>query len=583
MTPMRRLRRYWLTLSTRLRNRLRRRYRDIDYVQINLPPALPELPEARGWLRQQIQGRPPMSLWELDRFFQRIAADPHPRGVILRLSEPAMSLASLQTLTGMIARLRAAGKRVVCYAQGYSTGAYFIASACDDILLQPGGDLHLLGLRQQALFLKDALDLVGVSLDVVAISPYKGAFDQFSRADASPEGREQLEWLIESRYQQVVAGIAAGRKLTPDAVRQMIDDAPHLGDDARTAGWIDGLMQEEDLPAHLGIRHIVTLKDADRRLILLPRREGRRSIAILPVRGLMIPGESGEPPGGIDLPIPFIGGSRAGDQTVVRHARRLLKDDSCAAVILYLDSQGGAAIAAEAMTAALDKLAAKRPVIAYMHSVAASGGYYVTTAARWVVAQPGTITGSIGVVTAKPVTGGLRDRLHVRTLDLTRGANADLYGDSAPFSAAQRAKVRASIESIYGMFVGRVARARGLTPEAVDAVGGGRVWTGAQALDHKLVDELGGIEAALAKARQLASLPDDAPIHLILGKGKPQPPIPTSAPAAAVASLASALGASRSADVLSGAAGVTALTYLIEGIRAVAGGTAQTILPVWVE
>jgi protease-4 len=268
----------------------------------------------------------------------------------------------------------------------------------------------------------------------------------------------------------------------------------------------------------------------------------------------MTPGESMSPP--VDLPIPFVGGERAGDQTIVRQVRALMKDERAAAVVLFIDSGGGAVVAAEAMTSALDELAKTRPLVVYMNAVAASGGYYVATPARWIVAQPGTITGSIGVITAKPITGGLREKLHVNALAFTRGANADLYSDDAPFSEAQRAQVRASIESTYRQFVARVAASRRMSAEAVDAVSGGRVWTGEQALAHGLVDQLGDLRAALAKARELASLPDDAPVALVGGKAKPLPPQLAADPAAA-------------------------LRYPLDNARALVNGTAQVIMPIW--
>jgi protease-4 len=209
------------------------------------------------------------------------------------------------------------------------------------------------------------------------------------------------------------------------------------------------------------------------------------------------------------------------------------------------------------MAAALDELAQTRPLVVYMNAVAASGGYYVASPARWIVAQPGTITGSIGVVTAKPVTVDLFDKLNVHTIEFTRGANAGIYSDAEPFTEAQRSQVRASIEAVYWRFVERVARGRKMTIEQVDAVGGGRVWTGEQALERGLIDELGDIHAAIRKARALANLPDTSPVIMVGGKIKdPLPP-----------QLAEAIVPA-------------ALTYLRESARSLSGN-AQVILPVW--
>jgi len=538
-------------------NQVRLRRKGLDYLALTLPAELPALPQERNWVLRRVQGEPPISLWELDEVFTRIAYDPRVGGIVLTLRGLRLSLADLQTLRGSIQRLRARGKRVICHAQSYDLATYYVASAADQILLQPGGDVSPLGLHQEAVFLKDALAQIGVALDVVAISPYKGAFDQFSRADISPEGREQLEWLIDSRYEQLIAGIAAGRQRSADDVRRLIDTAPHIDTDALAAGYVDGVIHEEGLYQHLGSQHVIPYAEARKRLLIPPiKPPSDKYIAVLKVTGLMLPGESGSPP--IDLPIPFIGGERAGDVTVVQQVRTLMKDEQAAAVVLFIDSGGGAAIAAEAMTSALEELAKTRPLVVYMNAVAASGGYYIATPAHYIVAQPGTITGSIGVVTAKPVTGGLRDLLRVKAVELTRGANAAIYADSQPFSETQRAQVRRSIEASYARFIERVARGRHLSLEAVDAVGGGRVWTGAQAYGQGLVDELGDLRVAIAKARALAHLPESAPVTVVGGKVQNLPP-----------QLAETI--------------VPAARYALHNARQIASGSAQVIMPFTLE
>ncbi len=542
---------------TGLRNRLRR-HRQLEYILITLPGSMPALPESRGWLRQRVQGAPPLSLWDLDRMFRRIAADPRPKGVILKLNGLSLSLADLQTLRDSIARLRASGKRVIAFAQYYDMAQYTVASAADTIILQPGGELMTVGLRQEAVFLKDALSMIGVELDVVAISPYKGVFDQFSRADISPEGREQLQRLLDDRFAQIVSAIADGRGWSRDTVQGMIDTAPHVDDAALAAGYVDALLNEEDFPAYLKSEHLLTWRDAGKKLLIQREPRGNKYVALLTISGMMLPGESASPP--VDLPIPFVGGERAGDVTVVQQVRALMRDEGAAAVVLMIDSGGGAVVAAEAMTAALEQLAKTRPLVVYMNAVAASGGYYVATPARWIVAQAGTITGSIGVVTAKPITSELRNKLHVTTQTFTRGANADIYSDTHAFSDAQRAQVRTSIEVVYQHFIERVAASRKLDVAAVDEVGGGRVWTGAQALEHGLVDQLGGLREAVAKAREFAGLPDDAPLVRFEGKGKPLPP--------QIAQDAAALDPTRS------------LRYARENARALLNGAAQVITPI---
>jgi len=498
LNPLRMMARAWAGV----RNWRRLRYKEMDYILFPIEGAIPALPEARSWLEKRILGEPPITLWEIDRYFRQIADDPRPKGVILMLRDPELSLADAQTLRTIIERLRAAGKRVIAYAQSYDLGTYLIASVCDEILMQPGGDVSTLGLYQQAVFLKDALAAVGVALDVIAITPYKGVYDQLSRDSISPEARAQQEWLLDSRYTMIVRDIAASRGWEESKVRAMIDGAPYIDQEAVDAGYIDGLVYEEGLPERLGTEDLIEWEDIEKKLVRKPRRyDTDKYIAILPITGLMMPGESGAPPIDLPIPLPIIGGERAGDITVVQQVRGLMKDERVGAVVLYIDSGGGAAIAAEAMTSALQELAKMHPVVAYMNGVAASGGYMVACPAQWIVAQPGTITGSIGVVTAKPVTGGLEEKLLFKSFSFLRGANADLYSSSAPFTDDQRAKVRTAIEYSYRQFIEMVAAARHTTPEAIDAIGGGRVWTGEQGLANGLVDELGDVRAAILKAR----------------------------------------------------------------------------------
>ncbi|HYO89769.1 MAG TPA: signal peptide peptidase SppA [Candidatus Limnocylindrales bacterium] len=543
------------------RNRWRWHYHDLEYILIRLPSAFPALPEDRSWLQERIFGPAPLSLWELEDMFDQIAADPRTKGIVLDIETLEMALADLQNLRAMIGRFRARGKRVIVFAPGLGTPEYYVASAADEILMQPTSELSVTGLSASAFFLKDALALVGVELDVIAISPFKDAYDQLSRADISPEGRAQIEWLLDSRYQQIVQGISEGRGMTPEAVRAMIDSAPHVDQAALAAGYVDGLLMEDDLPAHLGVERLTEWEEADRRLLIpKPPRRSDNYIAVIRIEGLIMSGESERNPADLPLPIsvPILGEAHAGSATIQEHARQILRDDSVAAVVLYIDSPGGSVVASEAMGAALERIAKTRPVIAYMNNVAASGGYWVALPAQHIIAQPGTITGSIGVISAKPVATGLRDVLHITPATFKRGANADIYDVTTPFSEAQRAHMHAAVKHAYEQFITGVARARKMEPAAVDAVGGGRVWTGEQALAHGLIDELGDFRAALAKARALAHLPEHTEAFFVEPRKHPLPP-----------------------EVLEQANPAAALGRTLKTVRSLTNGRAQAILPVW--
>lgn len=508
-------------LSVNLLNMQRQRYKAIDYVMINVPSQFPTIPEERNLIQRQVLGEPAMSLLEFEQNLERIGDDPRPIGVILYLRGIAVSLADLQTIRDAIARLREKGKRVISYSARYDTRSYYLASACDEILMLPGGILDSTGLHSQQVFLKDGLAVVGLKFDSVAISPFKGAMDTFTRTEPSDEGREQINWLLDSTFNMIIDGIASTRKMKPDAVKKMIDTSPHLDDNALEKGYIDGIMNEERLIDYLGITKITPWEEADQQIYLPVKDLSKKYVGVIYAGGMIVDGESAKPPADSPIPIPFVGGERLGDMTLNQQVRNLMQDEQCAALVLYVDSGGGSASASESMASTLGEFAKDRPFVVYMGGVAASGGYYIATPADWIVAQAGTITGSIGVIMGKLVNNELLKKLRFNAVSYLRGDNADITSSDNPFNDAQREQIRESIEHIYGQFISRVARSRGKTTEEIDAIGGGRVWTGEQALENGLIDEIGNLRTAINKARELAKLPDDAPSVFIRDKGKP--------------------------------------------------------------
>lgn len=493
----------------------------MDYVQFNLPAQLNQLPEKRNFIQEQIMGKAPLSLVDLEGAFDRIANDSRPKGVILYVRGFAMSLADLQSLKDIIERLRARGKRVIMYAQDYGMAEYFVASSADKIILQRGGMLSTTGLLRSQTFLKDSLEAIGLQAESVAISPYKGAGDTFTRTEPSKEGEAQFNWLLDSQYQILVSGISNGRDLGHDDVRQMIDEAPYVSSDALEKGFVDAVLNEEGLGDYLDTENIILWTQADEILPLKMPRDASKYVAVVRAAGTIVGGDSQNPP--VDLPIPLIGGEQLGDATLVQQIRNLMTDDKCVSLVLYIDSPGGSAAASEAMVATLDEFAKKKPIVVYMGSVAASGGYYIATAADYIFAQPGTITGSIGVIMLKMVNNEMLNKLKFNSYYYQRGDNADMMASNSNFTDKQRAKVRESIEHIYDLFLERVADNRKMKPEAVDKIGGGRVWTGQQALDNGLVDELGGLYEAINKARELAKVPENTPFGVMKSSGKPMP------------------------------------------------------------
>ena len=509
----------------------RRLGRPPDYVVFVLEGPYPELPEPRaGFLRRRLFPSR-QSMAELAEQLRDVAEDPRVRGVVLHLRHLRMPAAQVETLRGLMGELRTAGKRVVVWSHSYENSSYYAACAASEVLLQPGGFALPLGMHASFVFLADALDRIGLKAEFVQVSPYKSAGDQLSRSSMSDEGREMINWLVDDAYARFISSIAQGRELDEDRARALVDNAPYDDLGAVEGRVVDGTVGGEDLPVHLGSRdrpaRLASWVEARGRLLRRPPRPPGRYIALLRIEGDISDGRNERPPSDVPAPLRMLLSQRAGDLSVVQDARRVLRDRRAAAVVVYIDSRGGSSTASEAMAAALEKVAVKKPLVAAMGGVAASGGYYVATPARWIVAQPGTLTGSIGVLAGKIADVGLMDKLLLHRESVTRGRRAAMFSGDRPFSHQERRVVKDSNSRVYALFLERVAKARRMTIEAVDEIGGGRVWTGRQARDLGLVDELGGVDAAVAKARELARLHPRARVRVLSpSKDSPQSPMP---------------------------------------------------------
>ena len=492
---------------------LLRRWRSCPaWVHIVIDGPLPAFSPPRGpFWRRFLLPRPGSSLYQLEGTVRRLAREPRVRGVVLHLRPVPLAPAQAAALAGLVSRLRDANKRVVCWGTGYTAGTYQVACAADEVLLQPGGAIGQLGLARNYLFLREALDRIGVEPDFIQVSPYKTGADTLTQRTLTPAAREMANWLADSELSERSAAIAAGRGLGEAEARALLDGSPYTDTQALERRAVDAVCSEEALPDRLKSEP-VPWESARRRLWRpAPTPPGAR-VGLLRIEGAIVDGHSQRPPVSPPGPLPVLLQERAGDLDVVRQARRLARTRRVAAVVLWIDSPGGSATASEAMAAALEVLASKKPLVAVMGSVAASGGYYVATPARRIFAQPGTLTGSIGVLGGKVAVGGLLRRLLVGQDVIARGAHAGMDDPGRPYSEAERIKARESIDRIYGIFLDRVAKSRGRPLAEIEPIAGGRVWTGRQALDHGLVDEFGDLNRALTEARRLARLPDDAPL-----------------------------------------------------------------------
>ncbi len=513
-----------------LRNLFRRARRAPEYLLFVIEESYPELPVPLENWWQRLFAKSPLSLQELGEQFRIVAGDSRVKGVILHLRPLHMSMAQLQTLRDFIKELKAAGKRVIAWSYSYQQENYYVACAADQIIMMEGGSISPLGFKMSFYFLAESLERAGIKLDAIQITPYKTAPDIFMRKDMSDESRAMANWLVDSYYAQFIRAVAEGRKIGESQARDLIDKTPYVDTKAKELLVVDALLSEEELPAYLGSKErparITPWEEAKRSLKLRPLKRPGRYVALLRIEGDIVDGRSQRPPIRPPLLIPFLTKERAGDLSVVQEARRVLRDRRAAALVVYVDSGGGSATASEAMSAALRQVAAVKPVVVCMGSVAGSGGYYISTPGQWIIAQPATITGSIGVVTGKIVNAGLLDKLHFHKENISRGKNATMQDAGHFYTEEERKLIFESIQRTYELFLERVCKSRKMTRDAVDSIGGGRVWTGLQACENGLVDEVGGLQRAFAKARELASLDERTPVRQILPQKETLPPLP---------------------------------------------------------
>jgi protease-4 len=438
-------------------------------------------------------------------------------GVLLRIRGVEVGWAKAQEIRDAIASLSAAGRKTVAYVehQSFSSNVeYFIASAADELVLSPAARIPVTGLAAEYLFLGGFWELFGVDLEVERIGKYKTFADTFTRKEISEAHREMANSLLDSIDAQFVAGIAKSRGLDEGFVRTAIDTAAMTPSEMQALDLIDGVAFESEAARRIGPGELVDEADY--------RRVAPASVGFAPVARFALVYGSGAVVTGKGT------ASRSGapvlaSETVSRALRDAAEDDEIAGIVFRIDSPGGSALASDVVWQATRSASEHgKPLIVSFSDVAASGGYYVATGADSIVASPGTITGSIGVVVLRPVLRGLLEKLDIGFASLTRGAHADIASSLQPLSDGSRERLATEVQSIYDLFVERVATGRKLSPERVNELGQGRVWTGEQARASGLVDELGGLRAATRLAKEAAGIAADADVELIVFP-KPRP------------------------------------------------------------
>ncbi|HEY7492654.1 MAG TPA: signal peptide peptidase SppA [Candidatus Tectomicrobia bacterium] len=444
---------------------------------------------------------------------QKATVDARLQGVILKVEPLELDFAQVQELRDALRTLQTAGKRVIAWVTGEADSGnreYYLASVADKVYFAENTMLPLLGLRSTAIFLGGVWEKLDVDMQVEQIKEYKTFGDFLARKSMSEAYREMTNSLLDSLQEQFLGGIAAARGLSPAQVQALID-APMLAPaDFQQAGLIDGIQDFEAMLEHLGespAAPISTVPLATYRRVK-PTSVGLMrgpKIAVVYGVGAVTNGESDWSATGPSM----------GVDTLTEAFKEAAQDETIRAIVFRIDSPGGSALASDRIWQAVVHAKGKKPVVVSMAGVAASGGYYVAAGANKIVAQPGTLTGSIGIVFSQPNIQGLLARLGIATETLDRGRYARLFDASKGWSAAERQQVQRLLETLYRTFIRKVAEGRSLSVDEVDRLGRGRVWTGAQAHAYGLVDQLGGLETALRLAKEAAGIPTEASTQLV--------------------------------------------------------------------
>lgn len=486
---------------------------------------------------------------------QAAAADPQVKGLVLRLSDPSLSMAAAEELRAALIAFKGDGqRRLACHADNAQNLAYYLLTACDSVGLQPLGELILTGPQATPIHLRGLLDRLGVTPDFVHVGAFKGAAEPLTRREPSKEMIATLQAIVDGIYEALLTGLQA-RGLSRDEAVKAIDAGMFSGEAAVAAKLVDKVVPFE------------TFRDEQRAGAPWTRMKLKESagpggfdMEKLQVFVGLVPAKRPDVP---HIALVYavgniIDGKGAGlvgarqeiaGRTLSAALTNLANDDKVAAVVLRVNSGGGSAQASEQIFQALAAVKAKKPVVVSMGSVAASGGYYISTGATKIFAEPNTLTGSIGVVGGKLALGGMLKNVGIDTYAVSRGKHAGMWSPMTPWTADERTMILTMMEDVYKVFVGHVATGRGKTYDEIHAIAQGRVWTGAAARERGLVDELGDLEAALAAARDLAKIDRATPLEVY-------PPEPT------LKDLLTSLGDASPADMLGRAEVVQALARI---------------------
>ncbi|HEX8177459.1 MAG TPA: signal peptide peptidase SppA [Pyrinomonadaceae bacterium] len=452
-------------------------------------------------------------LWQI----RKAKADKRIKAILLDIDFSSAGWGQADEIRDAIADFRTSGKPVYAYMLLGSNKEYYIATAADRVYMSPSGNLFTYGLAAEAMFVRGSLDKLGIYPDVFKIGKYKNAPDMFTEKKMTDAQREVINAMLDDIYGRLVNKISETRRKSPDEVRAIIDNAPYTAQQAKESGLIDDVKYRDEVEGELKRRlgykedeRLKLVKDSEYREIKpesLDMNKGEK-VAVIYASGTIGTGSSDDSP---------FGEQSVGSDTMVKALNTARDDKSIKAIVIRIDSPGGSAFASDEIWHAIENAKAKKPVVVSMGDVAASGGYYIACNANRIVAEPSTITGSIGIFAGKPVMKGFYDWLGISNEYVMRGKNAGMFRETEQFSDDERAKFQDIISrAYYDQFVPKVAKGRNKSVEEVDSLGQGRVWMGSQAKERGLVDEFGGLEHAINVAKQLANLPADKDVRRVI-------------------------------------------------------------------
>ncbi len=496
----------------------------LSWVAFRRPPGVPD----KGVLVLKIEGdleehstnpfdslfNEPVTVRSVSAALRAAKTDTRITGVLLRpISAPAL-WGKVHELRDALVDFRSSGKPLVAMLEFAGDREYVLASAASRVVLVPPGQLNLMGLASYQVFLRGTFDMIGAQPDLLHIGDYKTAVNTFTEKGFTPAHREMTESLNHDAFEQLVAVVASARKKSVDDVRAIVDQGPMLPAAALANGLVDDVAYMDEIGKTSGLgdrfkeiplRQYLTVMPGTRPGLNAPR------VAVLYAVGTIVSGEGGTGPTGESV----------GSDKLTEYIREVRNDDSIKAAVLRIDSPGGSTVASDVIWRELMLLRARKPLVVSMSDLAASGGYYIAMPAHVIVAQPGTLTGSIGIFSGKFVTSGTYNKLGMTIEAVSEGRYAQMYSGMRPFTPDERVKIEEQMQAFYDQFVEKVAESRASTPEKIDALAQGRVWTGRQARERGLVDELGGLPRAMAIARQRAGIGADDAVQTVVYPPRP--------------------------------------------------------------